>query len=335
MKLSDGIAGYIAHKRATGLKYESAESHFKAFLTCTGDVPLGMVKTDVVATFLDHYSSATVSWRDKYHLLMYFLEFWSARGEIAPVLMPPPRPPIPRTFVPHIYSKEQVRSLLRAASGIPQRYKESTSPQTLRTLFLFLYGTGANVGEAVALKSSDIDMKRGTVTVRNNRYNLARMIPICKDLQVAMQRYERWRLRRHIRTDLFFVKNDSNPLIKSSLTANFRKICKMGSVCRVDGVTPTMQDFRPTFAVHRIQSWMRTGANMNKLLPALAVYMGHGGLSSTQKYLSLTPERFQEQLSRLSPIRRRGHWRNDKDLMAFLGTLSSASRAHQLSRSSR
>ena len=58
MRLSEGIAGYIAHKRATGLKYESAESHFKAFLTCTGDVPLGLVITENIATFLNHYSSA-------------------------------------------------------------------------------------------------------------------------------------------------------------------------------------------------------------------------------------------------------------------------------------
>jgi hypothetical protein len=77
-----------------------------------------------------------------------------------------------------------------------------------------------------------------------------------------------------MRGEFFFVKNDANPLIKSSLTANFRKICQMASVCRVDGVTPKMQDFRPTFAVHRITSWMRTGADMNKHLPALAVYMG-------------------------------------------------------------
>jgi site-specific recombinase XerD len=191
MKLSEGIAEYIVYKRATGLKYERAESQFRAFLTCTGDVQLSLVKTHDIATFLDHYSSATVSWREKHHLLDYFFEFWSLRGAIATLKMPPSRPPVRKTFVPHIYSKEQVWSLLRAASGIPQRYKESTSPQTLRTLFHFLYGTGANVGEAVALKSSDIDWKRGTVIVRNNRYNLARTIPICKDLQVAMQKYER------------------------------------------------------------------------------------------------------------------------------------------------
>jgi hypothetical protein len=82
-----------------------------------------------------------------------------------------------------------------------------------------------------------------------------------------------------------------------------------------------MQDLRPTFAVHRITSWMRTRADLNRLLPALAVYMGYANLSATQNYLSLTPERFRKVLNKLNPIRRKGHWRDDKELMQFLSAL--------------
>ena len=82
-----------------------------------------------------------------------------------------------------------------------------------------------------------------------------------------------------------------------------------------------MQDFRPTFAVHRITCWMRTRANLNRLLPALAVYMGHANLHTTQKYLFMTPERFRKQLNKLSPRGRHGHWRDDKDVMTFLTSL--------------
>src|ERR1035441_6647811 len=72
-----------------------------------------------------------------------------------------------------------------------------------------------------------------------------------------------------------------------SLNGNLRKVCKIALLRRHDGSEdqPSMQDFRPTFAVHRITSWIRNGADLNRLLPALAVYMGQVGLSSTQKYL--------------------------------------------------
>jgi integrase/recombinase XerD len=57
------------------------------------------------------------------------------------------------------------------------------------------------------------------------------------------------------------------------------------------------------------------------MLPALAAYMGQTGLGSTEKYLALTPGRFQKQLDQLSPERRRYHWRNDQNLMKFLSSL--------------
>jgi integrase/recombinase XerD len=324
MKLSEGISEYIVRKRISGLKYESAETRFRAFLTYTGDLQLGDVTTQQVLSYLNVRPLATCSWRSKYSQLMYFFDFWAIRGAIDPIAMPQPRAAERRTYVPHVYSREQIRSLLRAAFLLRQRYKDSTSPQTMRTLVLFLYGTGATAGESVALRSSDVTLKSGSVTLRRNRHDRPRTIPICNDLVVAMRKYERWRSKHQIRCDSFFVKNDGKPLVKSSLICNFRRLCQAASVCRRDCAFPALRDFRPTFAVHRIASWMRNGSDLNRLLPALSVYMGHASLSATQKYLSMTPERFRKELNKLSPIRRKGRWRDDKDTMAFLNSLSSS-----------
>ena len=45
-----------------------------------------------------------------------------------------------------------------------------------------------------------------------------------------------------------------------------------------------------TAAVHRIIAWYRSGADLQELLPKLATYLGHSDLSSTQRYLTMTPE---------------------------------------------
>lgn len=84
---------------------------------------------------------------------------------------------------------------------------------------------------------------------------------------------------------------------------------------------PRLGDLRFTFAVHRITSWIRNGANLNRMLPALAAYMGQAGLGATERYLSMTPERFRNNLDKLSPSRGRKSWRNDKELMCFLTSL--------------
>jgi integrase len=67
---------------------------------------------------------------------------------------------------------------------------------------------------------------------------------------------------------------------------------KQAGVERNDGASyqPRLHDLRHTFAVHRLTSWYREGADVQKLLPQLSVYLGHVCLSSTQVYLSMTPE---------------------------------------------
>jgi site-specific recombinase XerD len=53
---------------------------------------------------------------------------------------------------------------------------------------------------------------------------------------------------------------------------------------------PRLHDLRHAAAVHRLLAWYRRGADLQDLLPKLATYLGHGDLSATQRYLTLTPE---------------------------------------------
>ena len=43
------------------------------------------------------------------------------------------------------------------------------------------------------------------------------------------------------------------------------------------------------FFTHRLIAWYRSGADLHRLLPKLATYLGHVDLSATQRYLTLTP----------------------------------------------
>jgi site-specific recombinase XerD len=47
---------------------------------------------------------------------------------------------------------------------------------------------------------------------------------------------------------------------------------------------------RHTFAVHRLLAWYQDGEDVNARLPALATYMGHVKINSTQIYLQATAE---------------------------------------------
>ena len=91
MKLSEAISEYVTRKRTSGLKYETAEALFRAFLACTGDVQLGDVSAQHVLSYLDARPSATCSWRSKYSLLLHFFDFWALRGALDQIPMPQPK----------------------------------------------------------------------------------------------------------------------------------------------------------------------------------------------------------------------------------------------------
>jgi integrase/recombinase XerD len=76
----------------------------------------------------------------------------------------------------------------------------------------------------------------------------------------------------------------------------FDRLRRRAGVQRSDGsrYQPRLHDLRHAFAVHRLVSWYRQGADVQRLLPQLATYLGHVHLAATQRYLTLTPELLQQ-----------------------------------------
>jgi|ERR1700683_1119054 len=111
-------------------------------------------------------------------------------------------------------------------------------------------------------------------------------------------------------------------LNQRTLIGAFRRLRRLAGVARHDGAIyqPRMHDFRHTFAV-RLSAWIKHGADLNRMIPALSAYIGQVGLGSTYRYLNLTPERFRAQLDKLSPRRGKRHWRDNPALMRFLTEL--------------
>ena len=66
----------------------------------------------------------------------------------------------------------------------------------------------------------------------------------------------------------------------------------MAGIVRDDGhVISLMHDLRHPSAVHRLTAWIKRGADLNRMVPALSAYMGKFA-SAQRTAMSLTPERF-------------------------------------------
>ncbi len=90
----------------------------------------------------------------------------------------------------------------------------------------------------------------------------------------------------------FFVLRRGAPVSIQIVEQAFTRLRRYAGVGRADGARyqPRLHDMRHSFAVHRLTSWYRQGADVQKLLPQLATYLGHVSIVATQVYLTMTPE---------------------------------------------
>jgi integrase len=188
--------------------------------------------------------------------------------------------------MPFVFTEDQIRVLLRAALALPPSRGNPQRGRTFFTLILVLYATGMRISEAVRLRVSDIDFAAGTLLISESKFFKTRLVPVAKDVLE--------RLRVHVRK---LPKGFDQPVFQTSgrrYTLNYAKEigCRLLRICGfkpADGHRgPRVHDLRRTFAVHRIERWYAEGAEVQSLLPALATYMGHKDIVSTQHYATVT-----------------------------------------------
>ena len=168
-------------------------------------------------------------------------------------------------------------------------------------IILFLYTTGISTGDMLRIQHKDFDLKKRELTVFSTSKGISRRLPLSLELCKTLQAHKRRNPRRH-REDLFFQTKKGAGISHFTLNVNFRLIRKAAKVGRPGNqrAQPRLIDLRHTFAVHRIAAWLRHGADLNRMMPALSAYLGFLCLSTAERYLRLNPERFRKQLDLLS-----------------------------------
>jgi site-specific recombinase XerD len=162
-------------------------------------------------------------------------------------------------------------------------------------MLLVLYGTGLRVSELVGLDRTDVNLTECLMKVRQSKFGKTRLVPFGPQLHKILAEYDKRRPASGDGTP-FFTTRLCGRVKAKTLERNYRILCDRTGVRRTDGarLQPRIHDLRHTFAVHRLTSWYRQGADVQRLLPLLSVYLGHVHIRSTQVYLSMTPELLEE-----------------------------------------
>lgn len=322
MTLEEGISVYVQQKQAFGMSFAKGYTTYRAFVRTVGNLAINQITVHHVSEFLDRPHTSVTAFRRKHSLLRRFFEYWVAHGAIAQVPMPYNRPVERSYFLPYIYTSEELRTLLRLTLVSPTG-NDKINGKTIRATILVLYATGATVSEVTRLAKEDIDLRNGLIKFSGSKLKASRCIPIGRDLVRVVQQHVAWQKSTGTQSEFIFSKIDGTGITSRALGRYFERLRKGAGISgyRQSSQRPCLRDLRATFAVHRITSWIKKRENLNRMLPALGAYIGNAGLDSTERYLRLTPERFQNSLNKLSPHDSRMRWQDDSALLEFLSNL--------------
>ena len=290
--LTDAITRYVEFNQAVGMRFHVDAAILKAFHRHVGEADVAAISPDVVLAFLQPRHRVTSRWLMKHRAVRRFYQYAITRGLVARSPVPTAVPRLTETFVPHIYSDEELRRLLAGLTQNQARVRCTITAPTFRAFLLLLYGTGLRLGEALALRREDVDLRAGMILIRETKFYKSRHLPIGPTLTRTLAEYvEKVPAGRGPIPAAFFVNRRGDRMPPRTAWHNF------ASLREQVGVQGRLHDLRHTFAVHRLLAWYREGANVQRCLPHLSTYLGHARIACTQRYLTMIPELL-EQASR-------------------------------------
>ena len=297
--LREAVDHYIEWQRLHGTKFVSGAYLLNSF--CRGfdqQIKCDAVTEAQVRTFLAGDGPLTRSRATRHGALAGFYRYAISRRYASRSPLPNNEPPRPRSAPPYIYSHEELKQIFGAIDEC-RRGARKLDANTFRTLILVLYGTGLRRGEACRLTLADVDLCDAVLTVRDTKFNKSRIVPVGPQLADTLQAYASRRAARRMPAGMasgFLANQDGSPVNGSSVRRAFSELLRATGIQAGGngGGAPCVHSLRHTFAVHRLTSWYRQGADVQRLLPVLSTHLGHRDLNGTQVYLSMTPELLQE-----------------------------------------
>ena len=300
---------YLATRRAPGARLEGRGQLLKRFVAFLARRQAIFITTRLAmqwATEPRHAQPA--QWANRLGMVRGFAHYANAvdpRHEVPSKRLLPYRC---HRRAPYIYSDTGIADLIAAARGLSGT--NGLRPLTHATLLGLLAVTGMRVSEAVNLKREDVDLTQAVLTVRNSKFDKSRHVPMHETTRQALSRYvaQRDRLCPNPLGPEFFLAEQGARISAAAVRWTFAKLSMQIGLrhpSKFHGNGPRLHDLRHSFAVNTLLQWYRDGVDVERHLPRLTTWLGHGHVNNTYWYLTATPQLLQFAARRLDRLARR------------------------------
>lgn len=196
-----------------------------------------------------------------------------------------------REFIPHIFSKDEIKMIIKNSYKIKLKYYSYKKEQTIPIIFKILYQTGMRVGEVLNLKIKDYK-EQEYFLVEHSKNDEERIIYLPKSLNEEILKYY---LKFHYNKeqDEYFFQIRNGKISNSTVDKWFYSILKMSKIKRSEN-SPRVHDLRHTHIVHCIEKWLKEKKDINVMLPVLQTYVGHSSIKSLEYYFQITQNMINE-----------------------------------------
>lgn len=196
-------------------------------------------------------------------------------------------------YVPHIFTTLELSEFFNAIDNCHISPSSPGRHLVIPVLFRLLYCSGLRSSEARLLHVSDVTIKSGSVFIRESKGHKDRIIYLSDDMVRLCKQYNEKIELLYPDRKAFFPNPKGSFYGNSMIIYWFHLFWDDLIIDRsYTGNSARVHDFRHTFAVNRLNEWVREEKDINAYLPYLSMYMGHENQADTDYYLHLVPEFF-------------------------------------------
>ena len=293
---------FIALGRAIGKIYREEEYvlwRFDRFLRSYSHPP-GRLSDSILKRWVSLFSKYSPKYRyDNFQIVRRFCIYLRRFDPTAYVPTPSLSPHLSSQFLPYIYSRAEIVTLLKSTRELKPTTKSPLRPHMFYVVILLLYTTGMRIGEVLKLRFSDINRRDKTLYICKTKFFKTRAIPLSSSMMQELEDYLELHKRAGMSNSpdsyLFHNPFRERPYAITTIQQPFRDMLRRLELKPPRGRSgPRLHDLRATFAVHRLERWYQQVIDVQSGLGVLSTYLGHTNISGTQQYLPMTTELLQQ-----------------------------------------